>query len=96
MVWVGRLSYAIYLWHVPMRAWIGDAWPGFELASAAVLAAVLTLACAALTYYAIEMPIRNWAARRINGRSTARAAEVPVRSDVVASLDAPSAVTVSA
>ena len=63
--------------------------------SAAVLAAVLTLACAALTYYAVEMPIRNWAARRINGRSTAPAADVPGRSDVVAPLDAPSDVAVS-
>ena len=69
LVWIGRLSYAIYLWHVPLREWVGAALPDLGWTSTAVLAGGLTLACAVLTYYVVEMPIRNWAGRRL-GRPT--------------------------
>jgi peptidoglycan/LPS O-acetylase OafA/YrhL len=65
VVWIGRLSYTIYLWHVPMREWVGAALPDLGWTPTAALAGALMLGCSVLTYSLVEMPIRNWAGRRI-------------------------------
>jgi hypothetical protein len=64
LVWLGRISYGVYLWHWPLFTFVtADAtglsrWPllGVRLAG--------TLAVAILSYYVIEQPIRHGALGR--------------------------------
>ncbi|BCM18789.1 O-acetyltransferase OatA [Mesorhizobium sp. J8] len=56
--WTGKLSYSIYLWHWPVIVYAGMLAP--ELTPAGRLSCLaLTLALSALSYYAIENPIRR-------------------------------------
>jgi peptidoglycan/LPS O-acetylase OafA/YrhL len=75
LLWLGRISYSFYLWHLPAIFWLraqsgdalrgDDAWPFF----AACL--LLSLLLATLSWWAIERPVQRWARR---GRS----ADAPV------------------
>jgi peptidoglycan/LPS O-acetylase OafA/YrhL len=67
MVWLGDISYSLYLWHVPVIACVawqsgelaaGDFWPYF---SACLLA---SLALASVSWWFVERPAQAWAARR--------------------------------
>jgi peptidoglycan/LPS O-acetylase OafA/YrhL len=65
LVWLGRISYGVYLWHWPLFSYVtADAtglsrWPllGVRLGG--------TLAVALLSYYVIERPIRHGALGRL-------------------------------
>ena len=69
MVWIGLISYPLYLWHWILLSllWItrGSS-AGWQSISLMVL---LSIVLAALTYYAIEKPIRagNWTLGRLGG-----------------------------
>jgi peptidoglycan/LPS O-acetylase OafA/YrhL len=61
LVWIGRLSYSIYLWHFPvficlfgsaLLVWTGLPWQGMSAVCVAV-----TVALAALSFYCVERPI---------------------------------------
>ncbi|AQA06193.1 hypothetical protein BVC93_06615 [Mycobacterium sp. MS1601] len=60
LVWLGAISYGVYLWHWPVflllngerTGWTG--WPLFGLRC------VVTLALAALSWWAIEQPVQKW------------------------------------
>jgi peptidoglycan/LPS O-acetylase OafA/YrhL len=65
MVWLGDLSYGIYLWHFPVQYAMRLLWPeafGTPITSllALVLSTAVTLALAAMSYYGVERPLMGW------------------------------------
>lgn len=57
LVYLGRISYGVYLWHWPLRVWlIGDR--DFDPVRAGLVAG-LSIAVAALSYHLVEEPIRT-------------------------------------
>lgn len=69
MVWLGEVSFGIYLWHFPVQIAIKKAAQGFfdgtwlSLA-ALILTTAVTLVLAALSYQYVERPAIRWAARK--------------------------------
>ena len=57
--WLGRVSYSLYLWHWPVLIIVEQAHGGPLPASARVLAVLLSLVLAVLTYVAVEDPVRR-------------------------------------
>jgi peptidoglycan/LPS O-acetylase OafA/YrhL len=62
LVWTGRRSYALYLFHVPALALVGGL-AGFGWADVGLALLAVALAAAAL-HSAVEQPIVEWARRR--------------------------------
>jgi peptidoglycan/LPS O-acetylase OafA/YrhL len=57
--WLGRWSYAIYLWHYPILIIATQHWGHTNVPTNLMLAGA-AVALAAGTYFAIENPIRHW------------------------------------
>jgi peptidoglycan/LPS O-acetylase OafA/YrhL len=57
VVWIGDLSYSLYLWHWPLIVFAKSLWPGFALAAPA--AAAFSLVPAWLSFRFVENPIRR-------------------------------------
>lgn len=64
LVWMGLASYSLYLWHLPVYQII-EAVMGTALWTKA-LAVALSFALAAASYRWFEVPVRDWARRRID------------------------------
>ncbi len=66
-LWLGALSYGIYLWHVTIayRLGVGGGEGGFWIVL--VMTFALTIPLAALTYYLVELPSHAMIKRRIPG-----------------------------
>jgi peptidoglycan/LPS O-acetylase OafA/YrhL len=69
MVWIGLISYPLYLWHWVLLSFLWNlqgSGAGWQSISLAVL---LSVVLAALTYYGLEKPIRagNWSLGRLGG-----------------------------
>lgn len=65
LVWLGTISYGVYLWHWPIfLALNGErtGWSGLPLFAARSAA---TLAVAAASYWLLEQPIRRWRPARV-------------------------------
>jgi peptidoglycan/LPS O-acetylase OafA/YrhL len=62
IAYLGRLSYAMYLWHWPLQVWTGRyGWwdlSGLGRPVRALVLTVLTVALAAVSYHVIEKPVR--------------------------------------
>lgn len=65
MEWIGKISYGLYIWQIPVLALLNRHAPDIPRVITAILAVVLTVACGALSYYMVEQPVRRsqWVAR---------------------------------
>lgn len=57
VVWLGTVSYGIFLWHRPFVLWTVGHYPTASLAVLGLLSLALTLACAAASWYLVERPV---------------------------------------
>ena len=58
-MWIGTLSYSLYLWQQPFLNRHSDAW-----FAAFPLNVGLAFAAALVSYYLVERPVLSWRARR--------------------------------
>lgn len=56
LVWTGRLSYGLYLWHFPVFTFVGGWFPSLQPAPLMLLKVAATFFCATLSYYLLERP----------------------------------------
>ena len=59
LIGLGRISYGVYLWHLPLYLLFMKAWPQAGW-SASVGAALLSVAIASASYRWLERPIQRW------------------------------------
>ena len=60
VVYIGKLSYSLYLWHVPVQVYISkDRFPEWSTFQIIVVEQVLTFAAVFASYYGIEMPAKR-------------------------------------
>jgi peptidoglycan/LPS O-acetylase OafA/YrhL len=59
LVWVGRISYGLYLWHWPVIVICSPDRTGLNGWELTVFRLALTLGIATLSYYLVELPIRE-------------------------------------
>jgi peptidoglycan/LPS O-acetylase OafA/YrhL len=65
VAWLGLVSYGIFLWHFPIVLWIGrvrGTWSFLGLLAATLS---ISVACAAVSYYALERPLMKLKYRRL-------------------------------
>ena len=68
LVWVGRISYGLYLWHWPVIVVCSPDRMGFDGWELTVFRLGLTLGIATLSYYLVELPIREGRLLRLRFR----------------------------
>jgi peptidoglycan/LPS O-acetylase OafA/YrhL len=65
---VGRVSYGIYLWHLPVMVAVEHLWPGLAYWLSVALSLVLTAAAVALSWLVVETPAQAWSRRALARR----------------------------
>ena len=80
LVWLGHVSFGIYLWHFQVMRALVLLWPELlNTPSMSLLALVIslpaTLAMAALSYYCVERPLMAWGKHRFETTSVGRSVE---------------------
>jgi hypothetical protein len=83
LVWIGRISYGLYLWHWPVTVWIVPSRVDVSNDTLNLLRLAVTFAFATVSYYLVERPIRE---RRWRSPVRASAWFVPAVGVVVAAL----------
>jgi peptidoglycan/LPS O-acetylase OafA/YrhL len=71
LVWIGRLSYSLYLWHLPIYGFVKAERLGLSRVSVIVLKLILSFVAAIASYYAIERPFLRLK-RRLSGPTSDR------------------------
>jgi hypothetical protein len=66
LVYVGLISYSLYLWHWPLLSFVNILHQGLPPASLRWAVLLLSIALAALTYHVVEVPIRRRREFKIN------------------------------
>ena len=74
VVWLGMVSYGIFLWHRPLILWVAEETGSTAPVVLTALAMPLALAAAGLSWYLIERPALGLARRRRTARPDRRAA----------------------
>jgi hypothetical protein len=66
LVWLGRISYGVYLWHWPLFGWLSAERTGLTGSALLGVRIAATLAVACASFYLLEQPIRRarWPRRR--------------------------------
>jgi peptidoglycan/LPS O-acetylase OafA/YrhL len=59
LVWIGKISYSLYLWHFPVLALSKLAFPQVGLTTSVVINTIATFGIAASSYYLVELPLRH-------------------------------------
>src|SRR5204863_8214443 len=59
LVWIGRISYGLYLWHWPVTVWLVPSRVSLGPNQLNAVRLAATVAVAAISFYAIEQPIRR-------------------------------------
>jgi peptidoglycan/LPS O-acetylase OafA/YrhL len=65
VVWLGRVSYGVYLWHWPLFTFVTADATGLSRWPLLAVRLLATLAVATVSYYLVEMPIRRGALGRL-------------------------------
>ena len=63
LVWIGRISYGVYLWHWPVDVFLTAERVGLSGTPLNLVRLTITFVFAIASYYAIEMPVRRGALR---------------------------------
>jgi len=66
VVWVGRISYGLYLWHWPVYIVLSPGRTGMSGTPLLLLRLAVTFGIAAASYYLVEMPIRRGGLSRLS------------------------------
>jgi peptidoglycan/LPS O-acetylase OafA/YrhL len=75
----GRLSYGLYLYHIPVLRWLGQDMKGWQNPARCISAAALTLALAVVSYLVVERPFMRLKSRFENRRSANPPLETPAK-----------------
>lgn len=59
LVWIGMISYGLYLWHWPVNQWLVERRVGFGGSQLNALRLLVTFAAAIASYYLVERPVRE-------------------------------------
>jgi peptidoglycan/LPS O-acetylase OafA/YrhL len=62
LAWIGMISYGIFLWHLPIMAWLAndletEPWGDSRMLGITGVGLLLAIGCAAASYYAVERPL---------------------------------------
>ncbi|HUP55689.1 MAG TPA: acyltransferase family protein [Methylomirabilota bacterium] len=71
LVWLGTISYGVYLWHWPFTVWLDPASTGLDGPILFLARLGATLAVAAASFYVLERPIRRGSIRGVRLRPAA-------------------------
>ena len=59
LVWLGLISYGVYLWHWPISLWLTEQETSLDGPALFALRSVVTLTIAIASYFVVEQPIRR-------------------------------------